>query len=152
MDSSAHTAPVDSETVKENQVAGLLEIIIKNVLRADAWIHQRTLPLLTQKESRKTESLPTQKSSLKMFPQLTHGFISTHYPLTQKESRKTESLPHTEIALESAFTGHEWIRQPTQPLLTQKQSRKTESLPTQKKHPKQLSEVTHGFLNAHSPC
>ena len=88
MDFSAHTAPVDSETVKENQVAGLLEIIIKNVLRADAWIHQRTLPLLTQKESRKTESLPTQKSSLKMFPQLTHGFISTHYPFDTERGKE----------------------------------------------------------------
>jgi hypothetical protein len=132
MDSSAHTAPIDSETVKEDSVTGLPEIVTKNVSRADAWIHQRTLPLFTQKESRKTESLPTQKSSLKMFPQLTHGFISAHYPLTQKESRETESLPHTEIALETAFTGHKWIRQPTQPLLTQKQSRKTRSLDSQK--------------------
>jgi hypothetical protein len=132
MDSSAHTAPVDSETVKEDSVTGLPEIVTKNVSRADAWIHQRTLPLFTQKESRKTESLPTQKSSLKMFPQLTHGFISAQYPLTQKESRTTKSLPHIEIALESAFTGHEWIRQPTQHLLTHKQSRKTESLSTHK--------------------
>jgi hypothetical protein len=132
MDSSTHTAPVDLETVKQDSVTGLSEIVTKNVSRADAWIHQRTLPLFTQKESRKTESLPTQKSSLKMFPQLTHGFISAQYPLTQKESRTTESLPHIEIALESAFTGHEWIRQPTQHLLTHKQSRKTESLSTHK--------------------
>jgi hypothetical protein len=34
----------------------------------------------TQKESRKIESQPTKKSSLKMFPELTHGFISAHYP------------------------------------------------------------------------
>jgi len=97
MDSSTHTAPVDLETVKQDSVTGLSEIVTKNVSRADAWIHQRTLPLFTQ-----------------------------------KESRKTESLPHIEIALESAFTGHEWIRLPTQHLLTHKQSRKTESLSTHK--------------------
>jgi hypothetical protein len=80
MDSSAHTAPVDLEIVKENSVAGLSKIVTKNVSRADAWIHQRTLPLFTQKESRKTESLPTHKSSLKMFPELTCVFISAHNP------------------------------------------------------------------------
>jgi hypothetical protein len=66
MDSSAHTAAVDSERVKENGVAVHSEIVIKNVSRTDAWIHQRTLPLLTHNESRKTESLPTQKSSPKL--------------------------------------------------------------------------------------
>ena len=54
MDSSAYTAPFDSETVKENYVAGLREIMIKNVSRVEAWIHQRTVPLFPQKESRKT--------------------------------------------------------------------------------------------------
>jgi hypothetical protein len=110
------------------------------------------MPLFTQKESRKTESLLTHKSPLKMFPELTYGFISAHYPFDTERVQENWVDAHTEIALETAFTGDEWIRQPTQPLLTQKQSRKTESLPTQKKHPKQLSEVTHGFLSAHSPC
>jgi len=80
MDSSAHTGPVDLETVTENLVAALSEIITENVSRADAWIHQRTLPLLTQKESRKTESLPPQKSSPKLFPEFTHGFVSAYSP------------------------------------------------------------------------
>jgi hypothetical protein len=61
MESSAHTAPVDSETIKKNRVAALLEIITENVSRGDQWIHQRTQPLLTHKQSRKTESPPSQK-------------------------------------------------------------------------------------------
>jgi hypothetical protein len=87
-----------------------------------------------------------------MFPELMHGFISAHYPFDTERFQENLVAAHTERALETAFIGDEWIRQPTQPPLTQKQSRKTESLPTHKKHPKQLSEVTHGFLNAHSPC
>jgi len=50
MDLSAHTAPIDSEIVKENLVIADSEIITENGSRADAWIHQRTQPLLTQKE------------------------------------------------------------------------------------------------------
>jgi hypothetical protein len=59
MESSAHTAPVDSETIKKNRVAGLSEIITKNVSRGDQWIRQRTQDLLNHKQSRKTESLTT---------------------------------------------------------------------------------------------
>jgi hypothetical protein len=39
MDSSAHTAPVDSEIVTENLVAALSEIITENVSRADSSAH-----------------------------------------------------------------------------------------------------------------
>jgi hypothetical protein len=78
MDSSAHAAPVDSETVKESCVVTHSQIITETFSRADAWIPQRTLPLLTQKESRKTELPPTQKLSPKLFPELTHGFVSAH--------------------------------------------------------------------------
>jgi len=61
VDSSAHTAHVDKETIKKNIVAALLEIITENVSRGDQWIRQRTQPLLTHKQSRKTESPPSQK-------------------------------------------------------------------------------------------
>ena len=120
-----YTAHVDSETIKENLVAGLSEIVTENVSRVDAWIHQRTLHLFTQKESRKTESLPTHKSSLKMFPELMHGFISAHYPFDTEGVKENGVAAHSEIAPESAFKGDAWISQRTQPLLTQKQSRKT---------------------------
>ena len=59
MDSSAHTAPVDTKRVKENTVATNSEMGTKTVSRGEAWIPQRILPFLTMKESRKTESLPT---------------------------------------------------------------------------------------------
>jgi hypothetical protein len=61
MKSSAHTPPVDSETIKKKRVAALSEIITENVSRGDQWIHQRTQPLVTHKKSRKTESPPSQK-------------------------------------------------------------------------------------------
>jgi hypothetical protein len=61
MECSAHTAPVDSETIKKNRVAALSEIVTENVSRGDPWIHHLTQPLLTFKQSRKTESLRIQK-------------------------------------------------------------------------------------------
>ena len=80
MDSSSHTTPVDSETVKDSCVAAHSEKAPETAFRANAWIHQRRLPLLTQKESRKTEALPTQKSSPKLLRDVTHGLVSTHSP------------------------------------------------------------------------
>jgi hypothetical protein len=77
MDSSAHTAPVDSETVKEtesvpthkkpptllSQVTNgfVSPLSTQTISRGDPWIRQRTQPVLTQKELRKFESLPTEK-------------------------------------------------------------------------------------------
>jgi len=61
MDLSAHTAPIDLEIVKENWVASHSKIASKTAFRGDAWIPQCTEPLLTHKQSRKTESLPSQK-------------------------------------------------------------------------------------------
>jgi len=80
MDLLAHAAPVDSETVKDSCVATHSEIALETAFRADAWIHQRRLPLLTQKELRKTEALPTQKSSPKLLRDATRGFVSPHSP------------------------------------------------------------------------
>jgi len=78
MDSPAHTDPVYSKIVKENQVAADLEFITETVFRADVWTRQRIQPLLTLKLSMKTESPQTQKSSPKLLPELTHGFVSAH--------------------------------------------------------------------------
>jgi hypothetical protein len=80
MDLSAHTAPIDSERVKENRVAAHSEIAPETAFKADAWIPQRTLPLLTQKESRKIDSLPTQISLPKLLLEVTHGFVCPHSP------------------------------------------------------------------------
>jgi len=79
MDSSAHTAPVDSQIVKENGVDAE-EIITETACRADFWIRQGTRPLFTQKYSRKTESPPPTKSSPKLLSELTLGFVSAHRP------------------------------------------------------------------------
>lgn len=69
----------------------------------------------------KTESLPTQKSSMKLLPRLTHGFVNPHNPmLTQKSS--TKLLPWLMHGFVNAHV----------PLLTYKSSMKTVSLPIQK--------------------
>jgi hypothetical protein len=54
-------AAVDSEKVNETTSKG------------DAWIQKSSQPLLTQKRSTKTESVPTRKSSLKHLPKVTRG-------------------------------------------------------------------------------
>jgi len=47
MDSPAHIDPVDLEIVKENWVAADSEIVTETSSRVDAWIRQRSQPLLT---------------------------------------------------------------------------------------------------------
>jgi hypothetical protein len=42
----------------------------------DECISQPTQPLVTHKQSRKTESLPTQKEPSKLFSHVTNGFVS----------------------------------------------------------------------------
>jgi len=49
MDWSAHTTPAESEIVKENCVVAGTEIVTETVSRSEAWIVQRTQPLLIQK-------------------------------------------------------------------------------------------------------
>jgi hypothetical protein len=61
MDSSAHTAPVDSTTFKENWVATLSEVALQTPFSGAECIRQPTQPLLTHKQSRKIQSLPFQK-------------------------------------------------------------------------------------------
>jgi hypothetical protein len=177
MDSSAHTIPVESKTVKENWVAAHSQIAPETAFRGEAWIPQRTETLLTQKQLRKTESLASKKSSSKMFRELTHGFISAHYPCSHRKSlgkrvavdsqiiTENFSTPPvdletvkqnwvaglSEIVTENVSRGHAWIHKHTLPLFTQKESRKTESLPTKKSSLKMFPELTHGFINAHYP-
>jgi len=54
MDSSAHTAPFDSQGITKNWVATLLEISPETAFTGDEWIRQPKQPLLTHKQSRKT--------------------------------------------------------------------------------------------------
>ena len=49
MDSSSHTAHVDSQIVKENGEAVDSEIITETASIGDIWIRHRLQPLLTQK-------------------------------------------------------------------------------------------------------
>jgi len=72
---SAH-ALVDSENVKENWVDDHLYIITETVSRDYRRNPQRAQHLLTQKTSRKNESLTTQKSSCKLFPQMIERILS----------------------------------------------------------------------------
>ena len=111
-----------------------------------------TQPLCTHKQSRKIESMRTEKEPPKLLSQVTNGFVSPHWPyrLINIQGKLSRCLHKNRP--QSAFSGDEWIRQPPQPLLTHKESRKTESLPTKKKTLKLLSQVTNGFVSPHSPC
>jgi hypothetical protein len=68
MDSTAQTAPGDSEIINETASTG------------DAWIRQHKQPLQTQKSTLKTKSLPTQKLSTKLLPWVMRGFDSANSP------------------------------------------------------------------------
>jgi len=69
VDSEALVAPVDSENVNET------------TSKRDAWIRQRAQPLFTQKQSMKTEPLPSPKSSKKSIPMVTRGFVNATSPV-----------------------------------------------------------------------
>jgi hypothetical protein len=57
-----------------------LKIAPETSFTGDEWIRQPKQPLLTHKQSRKTKSLPSQKSSLKLLSQVKNGFASPHSP------------------------------------------------------------------------
>jgi len=128
MDSIAQTAPAASEIFNETVSTG------------DAWIRQRKQPLLPQ------------KSSMKLFRLVTHGFDSANSPCGFRNLQRNcfdwlrmDSLAQTapaasEIITESASTGDAWIRQRKRPLRPQKSS--TKLLPL----------VTHRFDSANSTC
>jgi hypothetical protein len=44
------------------------------------WIRQPKQPMVTHKQSRKTESLPTQKRPSKRFSYVRNGFVSPYSP------------------------------------------------------------------------
>jgi hypothetical protein len=81
MDSSALTAPVNSLTVKENQVAAHSERAPETSFTGGERIWQPKQPLVTHKHSRKTVSLPPQKLPSKLFSHATNGFVSPHSPV-----------------------------------------------------------------------
>ena len=68
MDSEELVALVDLEIFNENRVDAASEIITETASKGDAWIQKRSQPLLTNKRSTKTESVPTRKSSTKHLP------------------------------------------------------------------------------------
>jgi hypothetical protein len=80
MDSTALTTPVDSEIITDNWVVADSKIINQTASTVEEWIRHRKEPLWAQKLSTKSESLPTQKSSMKLLPQVTHGFDSANIP------------------------------------------------------------------------
>jgi hypothetical protein len=59
VDSEELLAPFDSEKVNENGVDADRKIITETPSKGDAWIWTRSHPLLTQKNSMKTKSMPT---------------------------------------------------------------------------------------------
>ena len=87
MDSSAPTAFVESEIVNDNWVAAESEIITETPTKGEAWIQKCSQPLLSQKMSRKTESVSTGKSSMKQLPKVTHGFVSAPNPCWLRKCR-----------------------------------------------------------------
>jgi hypothetical protein len=102
-ESSARTAHVDSENVKENWVADHWEIVTETVSRDHRRNPQRVQHLLTQKTSRKTESLTNQKSSRKLFPEMTEGILSSHNTCWLRKSRKKIELLTTQKSSRKLF-------------------------------------------------
>ena len=100
VDSEALTAPVDIEIVNKNWVVADSEIITETPFKGDTWIRESSQPLLTQKKSTKTESVPTGKSSPKHFPKVMRGFGSACSPWwLRKDQRKWSRC---------RLTNHQW--------------------------------------------
>jgi len=76
MHSTAQTAHVGLEIINENLVAGDSKIINETAYMGEAWIRQRKERMWALKSSTKTQSLQNQKSSTKLLPWVTHGFVS----------------------------------------------------------------------------
>jgi len=130
----------------------LSEIITKTTFRCDDWIHQPTQPLLTHKQSRKTELLPTQKSSPKLFQELTHGFISAHSPcwLRKKQGKRS----HYPLKNSPRNFFHRWQIDSSAHTAPVDIERIKENWIVA--HSEIISEtfleLTHGFVSQHSPC
>ena len=131
MDSSSHTAAVDSEIVKENYFAAAAELIIETTCRADAWIRQHTEPLLNRNYSRKLRHSRL-RNHHRNFYKSRRMDSSAHKAPVDSQIVKENEIDAEEIITETACKADAYIRQCTQPLFTQKYSRKTELPPTQK--------------------
>jgi len=120
VDSSAPTAPFESEIVNENWVVADSEITTETPYKGDVCIRKRSQPLLTQKNSTKTESVPTQKSSTKHLPQVTPGFVRAHNPFWFINSQQKLSRCRLRNHQRNRF--HRWREYSSAhpPLLTQK--------------------------------
>jgi hypothetical protein len=64
----------------KNGVVALSEIAPETAFTGDEWIRQPPQPLLTHKQSRKTDSLPIQIEPPKLLSQVANGFGSPNSP------------------------------------------------------------------------
>jgi len=80
MDSTAQRALVGYEIINKNSIAVESKIINETASTGDACIRKHKKPMRAMKSSTKIESLPNQKSSTKLLPQVTHGFYSANSP------------------------------------------------------------------------
>ena len=106
------------------------EILIETPYKGEVCIRKHSQPLLTQKKSKKTESVPTGKSSTKHLTKVMRGFVSTPNPGDLETVNENWATVKSEIVNETDSKGDVWIHQRPQPLLTKKKSTKIESLPT----------------------
>jgi hypothetical protein len=120
LDSWEHMTPFDTEIVNKNWAAADFEIINETASTGDAWIHQRLQHLFTQKNSTKTESVPTRKSSTKHLPKVTRGFVNAPRPVDLETVNENWATIESKIVNKTDSKSDVWIRQRPQPLLTNK--------------------------------
>jgi hypothetical protein len=80
VDSSAHQAPVDLETLNENGAIVVSATVNETDSKGDAWMQKCSQHLLTKKKSTKTEAMATRESSRKQVPKVTSIFFSAPSP------------------------------------------------------------------------
>jgi len=142
VDSWALATPFDSKIVNENWVVAVLEIITETPPKGDAWIHQRSHPLLTQKKSKNWVD-----ADLKIINETTSNgdeWIRQHTHLYWLWNSH-QKLIWCRLRNHQQNCFHRWH-------VDQKLLIKTKSLPPQKSSTKPLPQVARGFLSKHSPC
>ena len=144
-------SPVDLETVNENWATTVFDIVNETYSKGDAWIRMWSQPLLTQKNSTKTESVATGKSLSTQVPKVTSGFLSAPSAVDLETINENWATSVFNIVNETDSKGDACIQKCSQPMLTQKKSTKTESVANGKSSMKQVLKVTSGFLSAPSP-
>jgi hypothetical protein len=113
-------APLDWEIVNENRVAADSEFITERPSTGHAWIRQHSQPLLSQKKSMKTESVPTHKWSPKHHPLVTPGFVRAHNPYWYRNSKW--KLSHCWLRNQHRNRFHRWrvySSVPTAPIVSE---------------------------------